>query len=277
MLGVWGIATAHAGCDGAAVQRVLDALVQASPEVRTELAAAGLAEACDAPAGLTKGAADLASVPPEMRPMIDLKVASDEPKAWMAVCSGGLKPLAEMVALAPDAKRDHLWARCELERLGWFTREQWNQADGPVVIPLIGGRALADAGVSDEQVGRLVRALAGVEPSRLAQRLLGASTETIDPVTTGFAGSAAPEDKADFAPGGRVEPTWSKAAKRRGGSCVVQIQVSAQGTLRDLEFVECDDVLQGDVRAAIEASTLSARSKDGAPAAGRFRATYQVE
>lgn len=287
-------ATAHAGCDTATTQKLVAAVRDVPSDVQAYTAAAGLAQVCDAPAGLLNGAAKLPLAAPDLQPSADLRVAFDEPTAWMAVCAAGLEPLSELTALATDARRDHLWNRCELERLGWFSRAQWNQAEGWVVVPLLAGRALADAGIPHDQVEFLVRTLAGLPENQPILQLIGTSGQTgssslmdelfgdVGAPATGDLEAAfaeplsAGDSAAGFAPDGRVEPAWRAAARQQGGSCEVEIHVTAKASVRDLTFIDCDTALRDDVRAAVEASTLSARRGIGGPVPGRFRATYSV-
>jgi hypothetical protein len=221
----------------------------------------------------------------------------------MAVCSGGLQPLIDMSAVAASEKRSLLWTACDLGRHGWMTEAQWGGADGAVVIALVGGHVLTESGVGADDVGTLVRALAGIGGSvateasarsdvgdpfielnldGLMEADLGG--QPVSPATrtggggagVGTLGSVEADRAAGFTPTGRVEPSWSNAASRAGGSCSVQVFVTRQGTLKELKFVECDASLQDDVRAAVQASTFQARVKDGEAAAGRFRETYEV-
>jgi hypothetical protein len=201
-----------------------------------------------------------------------------------------------MVALPVEQKREHLWTGCDLKARGWFTREEWRGADGTIVLALAGAQAAADAGISAAHVRVLARALAGIgdgapakdplmDPFVELQLDLPEPRSARDQGAAGGRGGggagvvALAPSPADDAPAGfrhRVAPTWSPRARRKGGSCTVQVFVTRSGDLRDLEFLECHSALQDDVQAAVEASELRPRSKDGATAAGRFRATYEV-
>ncbi|MCB9679005.1 MAG: hypothetical protein H6737_28145 [Alphaproteobacteria bacterium] len=144
---MWWIASTLAGpCDTTALGVALDALDDASDEAVARLTAADLADTCafddavhTALVAVSKGEAPdddaLAALP-----------------AWEAVC--------------PDPpRRDSraaLWRRCELWGLGAFTKDDWNAANGPVLLPLIVHRSLVDAGLPRDTAQVVLRRLAGV-------------------------------------------------------------------------------------------------------------------
>ncbi len=231
-----------------------------------------------------------------------VEAAVDAPLAWNAVCSGGLRVLSEVAALSADRKREHLWSDCDLLRLRWFSKEEWLTAEGSVVVALAGAHAAADAGIRSAHVRALARALAGIGEGAPAEDPLldrfiefeppqpvapapvdsgnggggGGGGGTFSGLRGGRSGSGAPpaaKPRFDH----RVEPTWSKRAARKGGSCTVQVFVTRDGALRNLEFIDGESALQGDVRAAVEASSLTPRTKAGRRAAGRFKAVFHVD
>jgi len=279
----WMIARALAGCDPSGIDAVVDAVPKVGAEHQALMAATGFAEACTTPRGLVEAARTLPSVSPDMRPMIDMKAATDAPAAWMAVCTGsteGLRVLGKMVELARSQQRDHLWTGCDLGRLGWFTQEEWRTADGSIVVALAGAKHAADDGIPARKVRILARAMAGIGGEARPQRE-PFEDAFITPPELPALDRYEPTSRGDDRDGAsfrkRVEPSWSGRALKEGGSCTVRVFVSKQGGLRNLAFVDCPKPLQKDVEKAVEASRLKPRLEDGRKAAGRFTATYTVD
>ncbi len=165
--------------------------------------------------------------------------------------------------------------------LGWFTREEWQDADGSIVVALAGAQEVARSGYPARTVRVLARALAGIggearPADPIEDRFLDMPLLELPEPEAPVRGRRAEEDPDEAGFRRRVEPTWSRKAEKEGGSCTVQVFVTRQGELRELGFEDCPKALQKDVEAAVEAITLRPRTKDGAKAAGRFRAIYRV-
>lgn len=287
---VWMIAQALAGCDPSGIDELVDVLPKAGAEYQEMVAATAFAQSCTTPAGLVKAARDLPVVSPDMRPMIDMRAATDAPGAWMAVCTGsteGLRILGKMMELPRSQQRDHLWTGCDLGSLGWFTQEEWRTANGSIVVALAGAKHAADEGIPARKVRILARALAGIggesRPPRetfedaLIEPMLLPALDRYEASGEGPAGRGDMEETEGASFRKRVEPSWSGKALKEGGSCTVRVFVSKEAELRNLEFVDCPKPLQKDVEKAVEASRLKPRLKDGRKAAGRFTATYTVD
>lgn len=299
------VTQALAGCDPSGIDAVVDALSHLPSEHHAMMSAAGLAEACTTPRGVVEAARTLPAMPPDMRQIIDLKAATDSPAAWMAVCTEsteGLRILATMAQLPRGQQRDHLWSGCGLDTLGWFTQEEWRDADGSIVVALAGANEAAQSGISDSKVRTLARGLAGVGGAQGAPRDGSLEDRFLDVPELPMLAPYEPGGGAGLGGGGsaegleyllglgqeertegaasfhrRVEPGWSKKALKTGGRCTVKVFVSKQGALRDLQYVDCPKALQNDVKEAVEASELSPRRKEGANAPGRFTATFSVD
>jgi hypothetical protein len=160
------VASAAAPCDVSRADGVLQALRQVDAEQRPLLAAAYVAESCKVPAGLAKALTDLAGVPPEMRALIVMKAAADDPALILSACKGGPRVLAENVALAPADKRAHLWDGCGLERHAAVDRATFVAASGGDGL-LYALTAQAVSGSASEPVVReALRAIAGAPAVR---------------------------------------------------------------------------------------------------------------
>ncbi len=134
-----GIALAGA-CDEEALVSTAEALDGSPPELRDDLAAIGISQACQGPAA--EAAAGWSQGTEESRR------AADEALATAAGCAG--------------EDRAALWGACGLEARGWFTEAEWLDAVGAVWIPIVAGAALSDGGVGPETTRALVRAVAGI-------------------------------------------------------------------------------------------------------------------
>lgn len=168
MIGVWlGVAMAAGPCDPAQVDRLVEALGQVRTDQRSELAAAGLGEACRGPLG--PSAAALAGVAPEQRPLLDAKAVLADPKAWVAACSGGLDVPQRVAQVSPGEKRKVLWDGCGLAATGWFAASEWEAARGMWFLSVLAAHALKASDVPDTQAREVVRALAGVGEAQAAE------------------------------------------------------------------------------------------------------------
>ncbi len=156
-------ALADEPCDLRMVERGLSSLDNASDvDGRVAMAAAVLTRSCpDAPRAFTR----IPGLAPSERVALDFSLVTQAPEAWGAVCKGaeGLRIVADLSALQPDAQRAHLWTACGLESTGFMDESEWTQATGLRFAPFIGAQLLS--GLPDATRTTLVRALAGVSRS----------------------------------------------------------------------------------------------------------------
>lgn len=162
---VWMMTAALAAkvtCDPAALDKGVGVLAQLEARHHVDLAAAAILEGCKPPESLATGRAQLAQVSPDHRPMIDMQLTTLAPARVEASCPGGLKALGEMIALAPDKKRAHVWSRCKTALAPIVTEAEWSGATGLIAAPLIFGPWLFELGAKPEAARALGRALVGL-------------------------------------------------------------------------------------------------------------------
>jgi len=134
-----------APCNPTALAVGLDALDSAPDEQLPRLIAADLLDACtfDAPTQDALAAVSRGQSPTD-EDLLELPLFHE-------LCPSGSKP-------TPAA----LWRRCELARLGIFTREDWLAGSGPPVLALVVYATLVDQGLDPDTAQIVTRRLAGV-------------------------------------------------------------------------------------------------------------------
>lgn len=151
-------------CQDRALAHAVDALAEAKPDQRAVLAATAIAEACALKPEVEGVLNQLAATPPEHRRSLDASLVDKQPKRWVVACTGGLSTAKRSIEVAPEHKRNHLWGSCQLAKLDFATKPEWDAADGLLYAPIVLSPYLDKAGLSRPIRRAMVRGLAGLPP-----------------------------------------------------------------------------------------------------------------
>lgn len=141
-----------------------EALGSVAADVRSELAAAVLAEAevGRLPRELITAFGEMRTVPPEMRSTIAMSALASPAMLGelQTLCDGkATETLSKAAQVAPSEKIALLWEGCGLAEVGLVTRSQADQAAlGPLLLAHVAHRVLTNAGGATADEVTLLRA-----------------------------------------------------------------------------------------------------------------------
>jgi hypothetical protein len=151
-------------CQSRALTAAVEALEKAIPADRAVLAANAISEACDLKDDVEGVLTQLAATPPEHRRALDASLIEKQPKRWVVACTGGLETAKRSIEVAPEHKRNHLWGSCQLAKLDFATKPEWDGAEGLLYAPIVLSPYLDKSGLPRPTRRALVRGLAGLPP-----------------------------------------------------------------------------------------------------------------
>lgn len=149
-------------CDAGELDKAAEAIATMEAKHLAVVATVALTEACRLPAPVAEALRDVPRAPPEMAPMLDMRLAAVAPERVEQACPGGLKALSAVATLAPADKRPRLWRSCAVALSPFVTEAEWTASSGLVVAPLLFGPWLVELGAEPQTARALTRALAGI-------------------------------------------------------------------------------------------------------------------
>lgn len=280
-----------APCTAKGLADIEEAIPQVDRKQHVPMVSHGLALACTGPVALALD--NIQSVSPRDYRILDAQLVLAAPHLFMAKCEGGLKLAAKVPEVAASEKRALLFDGCGLDG-SVVSRKDFIAGDGLLFAPVIAMALLEQSGASRAQTKLIVGALAGAGavPSRQDEPYLDPfiempSFEAYEPpppsprdagggggAMGGLGGVgprvddvASPKRKGDGEAGfdDRVAPDWGRKARKEGGVCVAEVEVSRRGEYLGVAWRRCPDALRRDVDKALEASTFWAAQEGKGP------------
>jgi hypothetical protein len=127
-------------CDADGLDKIRAALSNVRGARGAEMTASALVDVCGSgelalPGPLKSALEGVYQAPPDMRPVMTLRVAAEAPALWLEVCPAGPRALAEMGALPREQHVAHLVDKCNLPGdAGLATKEELLKTPADLVV-----------------------------------------------------------------------------------------------------------------------------------------------
>ena len=245
---IW-LSAALASCDPEALTALADSMPE-EPDI--SYVATGLRAACTRPYAwreALKHPDDLA---------LDLQVAIRQASAWERACPGGMFALPSGITSPSAGARLDLYTRCEFPS-NLANPEEFISAPGPVISAVIANQVLHLAPLETRQA--LVRGLLGLpkHPEVLPE---------IDDPFAGFRANAKPRivklAKVKWPPGVELNMV-----------CTAKIRVLKEGSPQHIKWIDCPQLVRGNVESAILASWFEPGRRNHQPKPGTLTLTFR--